>query len=106
MDSEYVTNKARCSKDLVLVYPGPYIYNQTRKALFYDNLYQDGKEDFTKKFYVDNRWNYNITTYYFSFSACSFKMPEFLTFSDINYDELSKSKYFQDLDTQIEARLL
>ena len=39
----------------------------------------------------------------FLFSACSFKMPEFLTFSDINYDELLKeANICQDLDTQKE----
>lgn len=39
----------------------------------------------------------------FLFSACSFKMPEFLTFSDINYDELLKeANACQDLDTQKE----
>ena len=39
----------------------------------------------------------------FIFSACSFKMPEFLTFSDINYDELLKeANICQDLDTQKE----
>lgn len=39
----------------------------------------------------------------FIFSACSFKMPEFLTFSDINYDELLKeANACQDLDTQKE----
>ena len=39
----------------------------------------------------------------FLFSACSFKMPEFLTFSDINYDELLKeANACQDLDTEKE----
>ena len=39
----------------------------------------------------------------FLFSACSFKIPEFLTFSDINYDELLKeANICQDLDTQKE----
>ena len=39
----------------------------------------------------------------FLFSACSFKMPEFLTFSDINYDELLKeANICQDLDTEKE----
>ena len=39
----------------------------------------------------------------FLFSACSFKMPEFLTFSDINYDELLKeANACKDLDTQKE----
>lgn len=39
----------------------------------------------------------------FLFSACSFKMPEFLTFSDINYDELLKeANDCKDLDTQKE----
>ena len=39
----------------------------------------------------------------FLFSACSFKMPEFLTFSDINYDELLKeANACKDLDTEKE----
>ncbi|MGJ0339845.1 tetratricopeptide repeat protein [Aliarcobacter cryaerophilus] len=39
----------------------------------------------------------------FLFSACSFKMPEFLTFSDINYDELLKeANTCKDLDTEKE----
>lgn len=39
----------------------------------------------------------------FLFSACSFKMPEFLTFSDINYDELLKeANACKDLYTEKE----
>ena len=47
------TNEVKdAQKDLVLVYTnGQYIEPNDEKALFYDNLYQDGKEDFTKKIY-------------------------------------------------------